>query len=158
MSVRNPYQPSPYRAARCDGSFLPHGSADRANDRLEYYQADFSSLDDVRRLAEAITAKHDRLEILVNNAGIGSTTRGRMERETSRDGHELRFAVNYLAPFLLTCLLMPLGNDAWDLIPIVSRRSFTIFQREVRPILPSSITPASVVKIKRSPLDQTFVT
>jgi len=78
------------------------------NNRLEYYQADFSSLDDVRRLAEAITSRHDRLEILINNAGIGSTTRGRVERETSRDGHELRFAVNYLAPFLLTHMLLPL--------------------------------------------------
>ncbi|MBO0858838.1 MAG: SDR family NAD(P)-dependent oxidoreductase [Chloracidobacterium sp.] len=75
-------------------------------DRLEYYQADFSSLDDVRRLAEAITAKHSRLELLINNAGIGSTTRGKVERETSLDGHELRFAVNYLAPFLLTRLLL----------------------------------------------------
>jgi NAD(P)-dependent dehydrogenase (short-subunit alcohol dehydrogenase family) len=86
------------------------------NDRLEYYQADFSSLDDVRRLAEAITSRHDRLEILINNAGIGSTTRGRVERETSRDGHELRFAVNYLAPFLLTHLLLPLirkSAPAW---------------------------------------------
>jgi NAD(P)-dependent dehydrogenase (short-subunit alcohol dehydrogenase family) len=62
----------------------------------------------VRRLAEEITAKHDRLELLINNAGIGSTTRGKVERETSRDGHELRFAVNYLAPFLLTHLLLPL--------------------------------------------------
>jgi NAD(P)-dependent dehydrogenase (short-subunit alcohol dehydrogenase family) len=78
------------------------------NDRLEYYQADFSSLDEARRLAEAIEAKHDRLEILINNAGIGATTRGKVERETSRDGHELRFAVNYLAPFLLTHMLLPL--------------------------------------------------
>ena len=78
------------------------------NDRLEYYQADFSSIDETRRLAEAIEAEHDRLELLINNAGIGSTTRGKIERETSRDGHELRFAVNYLAPFLLTHLLLPL--------------------------------------------------
>jgi NAD(P)-dependent dehydrogenase (short-subunit alcohol dehydrogenase family) len=78
------------------------------NDRLEYYQADFSSLDDVRRLADAVGAKHNRLELLINNAGIGFTTRGKVERETSHDGHELRFAVNYLAPFLLTYLLLPL--------------------------------------------------
>jgi NAD(P)-dependent dehydrogenase (short-subunit alcohol dehydrogenase family) len=78
------------------------------NDRLEYYQADFSSIDEARRLAEAIEAEHGRLELLINNAGIGSTTRGKIERETSRDGHELRFAVNYLAPFLLTHLLLPL--------------------------------------------------
>jgi|SRR5215468_6462829 len=78
------------------------------NDRLEYYQADFSSLDDVGRLAEAIEAKHDRLELLINNAGIGPTTRGKVKREASRDGQELRFAVNYLAPFLLTHLLLPM--------------------------------------------------
>ncbi|HEY8460778.1 MAG TPA: SDR family NAD(P)-dependent oxidoreductase [Blastocatellia bacterium] len=78
------------------------------NDKLEYFQADFSSLDEARRMAEEIKAKHDRLEILINNAGIGFTTRGEMARETSRDGHELRFAVNYLAPFLLTHLLLPL--------------------------------------------------
>jgi NAD(P)-dependent dehydrogenase (short-subunit alcohol dehydrogenase family) len=59
-------------------------------------------------MAEEIQAKHDRLDILINNAGIGFTTRGEMEREISRDGHELRFAVNYLAPFLLTYLLLPL--------------------------------------------------
>src|SRR3989441_12759702 len=48
-----------------------------------------------------------RLDVLVNNAGIGGGGRhGR--RETSADGHELRFAVNYLAPFLLTNLLLPL--------------------------------------------------
>jgi NAD(P)-dependent dehydrogenase (short-subunit alcohol dehydrogenase family) len=78
------------------------------NDKLEYFQADFSSMEEVRRMADEIQAKHDRLELLINNAGIGFTTRGEMERETSRDGHELRFAVNYLAPFLLTQLLLPL--------------------------------------------------
>jgi NAD(P)-dependent dehydrogenase (short-subunit alcohol dehydrogenase family) len=82
------------------------------NDRLEYYQADFSSLDEARRLVGAIGAKHDRLELLINNAGIGSTTRGKVEREASRDGHESRFAVNYLAPFLLTHLLLPLIRNS----------------------------------------------
>ena len=53
------------------------------NDRLEYYQADFSSIDEARRLAEAIEAEHGRLELLINNAGIGSTTRGKIEREIS---------------------------------------------------------------------------
>ena len=38
---------------------------------------------------------HDRLDVLVNNAGIGAGKQGEMRRETSRDGHELRFAVNY---------------------------------------------------------------
>jgi NAD(P)-dependent dehydrogenase (short-subunit alcohol dehydrogenase family) len=49
-----------------------------------------------------------RLDVLVNNAGIGTTDPGGGERVESADGHELRFAVNYLAPFLLTRLLEPL--------------------------------------------------
>lgn len=69
------------------------------------YLADFSSLEEVRGLAAAIERDHERLDVLVNNAGIGGGT-GR--REESADGYELRFAVNYLAPFLLTNLLLPL--------------------------------------------------
>jgi NAD(P)-dependent dehydrogenase (short-subunit alcohol dehydrogenase family) len=69
--------------------------------------ADLSSLAEVRKLAEAVSNATDRLEILINNAGVGSGgTRG--TRQTSADGHELRFAVNYLAGFLLTRLLLPL--------------------------------------------------
>jgi NAD(P)-dependent dehydrogenase (short-subunit alcohol dehydrogenase family) len=78
------------------------------NDRLHYYVADFSSLEEVRRLADEVTADHDRLDVLVNNAGIGAGRRGETSRDLSRDGYELRFAVNYLAPFLLTRLLLPL--------------------------------------------------
>jgi NAD(P)-dependent dehydrogenase (short-subunit alcohol dehydrogenase family) len=77
------------------------------NERLVFYLADFGSLEQVRRLAEQALAEHDRLDVLVNNAGLGAG-RGGGERETSEDGHELRFAVNYLAPFLLTRQLEPL--------------------------------------------------
>jgi NAD(P)-dependent dehydrogenase (short-subunit alcohol dehydrogenase family) len=45
--------------------------------------------------------------VLVNNAGIGTTLPGGGKRQQSEDGYELRFAVNYLAPFLLTRLLLP---------------------------------------------------
>jgi len=76
-------------------------------DRARGYLADLSSGEDVRRLAEAVERDHDRLDLLVNNAGIGGGKEpGR--REESADGFELRFAVNYLAPFLLTNLLLPL--------------------------------------------------
>jgi len=78
------------------------------NDKLEYYLADFSSLKEVRHLAAEICSKHERLDVLVNNAGIGAGKGGGTNRELSRDSHELRFAVNYLAPFLLTNLLLPL--------------------------------------------------
>jgi NAD(P)-dependent dehydrogenase (short-subunit alcohol dehydrogenase family) len=74
-----------------------------------FHQADFASLAEVRGLADAVARDHDRLDILVNNAGIGSAGAARQE---SRDGHELRFAVNYLSGFLLTQLLLPLVKAA----------------------------------------------
>jgi NAD(P)-dependent dehydrogenase (short-subunit alcohol dehydrogenase family) len=67
------------------------------------YLADLSSLEETRRLARDIAAEHERLDVLVNNAGIVAG-----ERRTSRDGHELTFAVNYLSHFLLTLELLPL--------------------------------------------------
>jgi NAD(P)-dependent dehydrogenase (short-subunit alcohol dehydrogenase family) len=72
----------------------------------DFYQADLSSLADVREFASAVLADHQRIDVLVSNAGIGSQNEG-PERQTSRDGHELRFAVNYLAGFLLAHLLLP---------------------------------------------------
>ncbi|MER9357330.1 SDR family NAD(P)-dependent oxidoreductase, partial [Mesorhizobium sp. M0514] len=60
---------------------------------------------EVRRLAEAVRAKTDRLDVLINNAGIGTAG---AKRQLSADGFELRFAVNYLAGFLLTSELLPL--------------------------------------------------
>jgi NAD(P)-dependent dehydrogenase (short-subunit alcohol dehydrogenase family) len=71
-----------------------------------FYQADFASLAEVRGLAEAVLRDRDRIDCLVNNAGIGSGP-DKNHRQLSEDGYELRFAVNYLAGFLLTCLLLP---------------------------------------------------
>jgi NAD(P)-dependent dehydrogenase (short-subunit alcohol dehydrogenase family) len=82
--------------------------AETGNERLSWYRADLSSLDAVRGLAEAVSADHERLDVLVNNAGIGTVDPGGGQRLESKDGYELRFAVNYLAPFLLTRLLEPL--------------------------------------------------
>jgi NAD(P)-dependent dehydrogenase (short-subunit alcohol dehydrogenase family) len=84
----------------------------RATGELEWRRADLASLDDVRDLADLLL-EEDRIDVLVNNAGIGSTgegaeQRGDGDREESADGYELRFAVNYLAPFLLTRMLLPL--------------------------------------------------
>jgi len=72
-----------------------------------FHRADFASLAEVRRLADEVRQGYERLDILINNAGIGSGGAG-ATRQTSIDGHELRFAVNYLAGFLLTRLLLPL--------------------------------------------------
>src|ERR1700728_529298 len=72
-----------------------------------FYQADLSSLAGARKLAEAVIAEHKRLDVFISNAGIGSAS-PRSERQLSADGHELRFAVNYLSGFLLARLLLPL--------------------------------------------------
>lgn len=71
------------------------------SDRVEIALADFSRLAEVRRLAAEILAEHDRLDVLVNNAGLFAP-----HYRLSADGFELTFAVNHLAPFLLTNLLL----------------------------------------------------
>jgi NAD(P)-dependent dehydrogenase (short-subunit alcohol dehydrogenase family) len=63
--------------------------------------ADLSVQGGVRQVAEEVDRRFDRLDVLVNDAGVDV---GR--RETTADGFELTFAVNYLAPFLLTSLLL----------------------------------------------------
>ncbi len=73
-------------------------------ERVQTYLADLASLEEVRDLADAVAADHDALHVLVSNAGVGAGD----ERLLSRDGHELRFAVNYLAGFLLARRLLPL--------------------------------------------------
>jgi len=72
-----------------------------------FLTADLASLAEVRRLAGAVQQATPRLDLLINNAGIGSGG-PQGTRQTSADGYELRFAVNYLAGFLLTHLLLPL--------------------------------------------------
>jgi NAD(P)-dependent dehydrogenase (short-subunit alcohol dehydrogenase family) len=69
-----------------------------------FYRADLASFDEVRGLAAEVLRDYDRLDLLINNAGIGSTPR---ERVLTGDGHELRFQVNYLSGYLLTRLLLP---------------------------------------------------
>jgi NAD(P)-dependent dehydrogenase (short-subunit alcohol dehydrogenase family) len=78
------------------------------NGNVHWLRADLASLDEVRGLADQIIAEYRELDCLVNNAGIGTTLPGGGERQESRDGYELRFAVNYLAGYLLTRRLIPL--------------------------------------------------
>jgi NAD(P)-dependent dehydrogenase (short-subunit alcohol dehydrogenase family) len=82
--------------------------AETGSETLRWYRADLSSLAEVRAFAEQVAAEHEQLDVLVNNAGIGTASPGDGRRGESEDGHELRFAVNYLAPFLLTRLMQPL--------------------------------------------------
>jgi len=77
------------------------------NERVFTHRADLASLAEVRGLADEIGAL-DALHLLINNAGIGSGLPDSPDREESVDGIELRFAVNYLAGFVLTERLLPL--------------------------------------------------
>ena len=73
------------------------------NEHVQFLQADLASMAQVRSLADTFAARWDRLHVLVNNAGTVLTT-----RRVTVDGLEETFAVNHLAPFLLTNLLLPL--------------------------------------------------
>lgn len=75
-----------------------------------FYAADFAAVEEVRRFAEKIMEEYDRLDVLVNNAGIWLNG----DRQVSRDGHELHFAVNYLSGYLLTRQLLPLLLETPD--------------------------------------------
>jgi NAD(P)-dependent dehydrogenase (short-subunit alcohol dehydrogenase family) len=77
------------------------------NERVHPHRADFAKLVEVRALADEV-AGLDALHLLINNAGIGSGLPDSPERQESADGIELRFAVNYLAGFVLTERLLPL--------------------------------------------------
>jgi NAD(P)-dependent dehydrogenase (short-subunit alcohol dehydrogenase family) len=76
--------------------------AETGNDRVELHLADFASLAEVRELAAEVAEAAPELNLLVNNAGIGSGMPDGPERQETRDGVELRFQVNYLAGFVLT--------------------------------------------------------
>lgn len=82
------------------------------------YLADLSRLAEVSQLARAVAASGP-LDVLVNNAGVGFG-RVRAQRELSADGFELRFAVNFLAPFLLSESLLALGLPRRALINVAS--------------------------------------
>jgi NAD(P)-dependent dehydrogenase (short-subunit alcohol dehydrogenase family) len=78
---------------------------EEGNGSARFYPADFASLDEVRRLGETLLRDYDRLDLLINNAGISLI--GQRDRLLSADGQELHFAVNYLAGYLLTRMLLP---------------------------------------------------
>ncbi|MBM9507198.1 SDR family NAD(P)-dependent oxidoreductase [Streptomyces sp. KK5PA1] len=108
------------RVAESGARVLIHGrSADRAEqvrreiheatgeDRAEILLADFADLREVDRFADEVAARTARLDVLVNNAGIGATSPGG-RREIDELGVERRFAVNYLSGYRLTRRLLPL--------------------------------------------------
>jgi NAD(P)-dependent dehydrogenase (short-subunit alcohol dehydrogenase family) len=73
---------------------------------VHWLRADLSSVLQIRGLADQLISEYGELHTLVNNAGIGTTLPGDGQRVESEDGYELRFAVNYLAGYMLTRLLL----------------------------------------------------
>jgi NAD(P)-dependent dehydrogenase (short-subunit alcohol dehydrogenase family) len=88
------------------GREIAAGITKQGPGRAVYYPGDLGSLKQVDALAERVKAEHPRLDLLINNAGIGGTSNG--ERRDSADGYELVFQVNYLSHFHLTRKLLPL--------------------------------------------------
>ena len=95
---------------RLGATVLVHGRSQERIDAVpsaRSYRADLSSLDEVRAMATAVLENEPRIDVLVNNAGIGLVE----PREESRDGIELVFAVNYLSHYLLTRELLPIVKE-----------------------------------------------
>ncbi|MFC1592245.1 SDR family NAD(P)-dependent oxidoreductase [Thermodesulfobacteriota bacterium] len=78
-----------------------------ANPHIDLLQLDLSSLAAIRDCARRVAGKYDRLDVLINNAGVFC-----MQRQETRDGLEMSMGVNYFGPFLLTNLLLPLVRKA----------------------------------------------
>ena len=84
-------------------------------DSIESYVADLSCMSDVEELAKAVNEKHDRLDVLINNAGIYKTS-----DPITQEGLDVRFAVNTIAPYLLTQRLLPLLGSSSRVINLSS--------------------------------------
>jgi NAD(P)-dependent dehydrogenase (short-subunit alcohol dehydrogenase family) len=76
-----------------------------AGGEVRFMACNLASIDDVKRFAGDLNAEFGHIDVLINNAGVGTGPEG-ATREVSADGLELRFAVNYLAGFLLTRLAL----------------------------------------------------
>ena len=82
---------------------------------VERFLADLSVMADVEMLAKAITEKHTKLDVLMNNAGVFNATEA-----MTKDGLDIRFAVNTIAPYLLTQRLLPLMGTTARVINLSS--------------------------------------
>lgn len=82
---------------------------------IESYVADLSRMDEVVALARAVAEKHDKLDVLINNAGVFRTADA-----VTPDGLDVRFAVNTIAPYLLTQRLLPLLGPCGRVINLSS--------------------------------------
>lgn len=84
-------------------------------DRIESYVADLSNMSEVEALAKAVADKHTKLDVLINNAGVYSAP-----ELITEDGIDIRFAVNTIAPYLLTQRFLPLLGGSGRVINLSS--------------------------------------
>lgn len=82
---------------------------------VESYVADLSRMEDVDAMAKAVVDKHDRLDVLINNAGVLKAP-----KTTAENGVDLRFMVNTLAPYALTRGLLGLMTDGGRVVNVSS--------------------------------------
>ena len=99
--------------ARCDEALAAVRAAGGTDARM--FRTDFGSLDAVRKLADDIGGQARRIDVVINNAAVTV-----FRRRLSTDDHELTFAVNHLAPFLLTGLLLPLLGAGARIVNVAS--------------------------------------
>jgi NAD(P)-dependent dehydrogenase (short-subunit alcohol dehydrogenase family) len=96
-------------------------SAPTTDGRVESYMSDLSRIADVEALAKAVTEKHAKLDVLINNAGIF-----KVSNPMTPDGLDVRFAVNTIAPYLLTKRLLPLIGASGRVINVSSAAQSTV--------------------------------
>lgn len=89
--------------------------------RVESYLADLSDISSVESLAKAVAEKHIKLDVLINNAGVYTTT-----DPVTKDGLDVRFVVNTVAPYLLTRRLLPLLGSSGRVINLSSAAQSTV--------------------------------
>jgi NAD(P)-dependent dehydrogenase (short-subunit alcohol dehydrogenase family) len=123
----------------------------RAGGEVRFMASNLASIEDVQRFAANLNAEFDHIDVLINNAGIGTGPEG-APREVSADGLELRFAVNYLAGFLLTRLVLEKvkAASAARIVNVASAGQ----GRSISPTcsLSTTIPDTSPIAVARSPL------
>ena len=96
-------------------------SANEAGGGVATYMADLSRMVEVGQLAEAVVKDHTQLDVLINNAGVYNSP-----VTTTEDGLDVRFAVNTIAPYLLTKRLLPLLDASGRVVNVSSAAQFPV--------------------------------
>lgn len=97
------------------GEKLANVAREIGNENADQYVADLSQMADVRSFAETVREKHSHLDVLINNAGVYNAP-----SEKTGDGLDIRFAVNTMAPYILTHELLPLMDESGRIVNLSS--------------------------------------